>query len=71
MKIACVVRRQETAEFRQVAMALCHAYCTINEWGRKNLTLWVAGEGDAEMCREILESECGAQFVRYHYMRVD
>lgn len=71
MKVAVVMRRQENAEFRQVAMALCHAYCTINDWGRKNLTIWVAAEGDAEMCRETLEAECNAQFVRYHYMRIE
>lgn len=70
MKIAVSMRKQNSAHFADVAMKLCHAYGTINMWGRKNLTLWVFNEGDAQMCRETLEEECGAQFVRYHYLKV-
>lgn len=70
MKIGLVMRKQNSAEFTHTAMKLCHAYGTMNVMGRKNLTMWVFAEGDAEMCREILEEETGAKFVRYHYMKI-
>lgn len=71
MKVGVVMRKMATPEFTQVAMKLCHAYGTINVVGPKNLTLWVFSEGDAEMCRETLETEVGAIFVKYHYMKID
>lgn len=70
MKIGLVMRKQNSAKFNRVAMKLCHAFGTINTVGPKNLTMWLFNEGDAEMCRETLETECNAQFVRYHYMKV-
>lgn len=71
MKVGVVMRKVDSPEFTHVAMRLCHAYGTINSIGPKNLTLWVFHEGDAEMCRETLEQETNAIFVKYHYMKID
>jgi hypothetical protein len=69
MKVGIAIRKQNTERFKKVCVAVCHASRTMVKEGYKNVTFYSFDATDLELCRNTLQEECGAQFVRYVYWK--